>query len=240
MNVYDLTMQNRADALPLDQVHFSEQNKAAIDQLLKEFKHLEALKAYGLPVDNKLLLHGHTGCGKTTTARAIAAAIDKKIFILNLGSLVSSKLGETARNITAVFRKVEREKAVIFIDEFDYIAKRRDSEDKDAGEMKRLVNTIIQLIDYLPESCLLIAATNYYDIIDTAILRRFQLKLKFELPTKQQLDSYYDELLMAFPEKYQQIERSYQVSYAEAKDLAYQQLKQQIIQEQEQLALSLG
>ena len=208
-------------AIELDKIHFSSKSKSLLDQLLKEFEHLEVLNKYNLPVDNKVLLFGHTGCGKTTTANAIAQELNKKMLTINLGGIVSSRLGETAKNISEIFKKANRERAVLFLDEFDSVGKMRDYDNKDSGEMKRLVNTIIQLIDQLPNSTLLIAATNHSSIIDTALLRRFQLKLKFEKPSSKELDRYYDFLLLEFPEEFRQIERSYSISYAEAKDIAF-------------------
>ncbi|AXT61096.1 AAA family ATPase [Aquimarina sp. AD10] len=233
MNNNDLIISSKEKVVPLDRIKFSQENKDKLNQLLKEFKYIETLKQYELPVDNKLLLFGHTGCGKTTTAKAIADFLNKKIFVLNLGTIVSSRLGETAKNITNVFKIATRENAVLFIDEFDYIGRIRDYDKKDSGEMKRLVNTIIQLIDYLPDSTLLIAATNHSSIIDTALLRRFQLKLKFTLPTNTELDQFYDSLLEQYPETYRVLNRCYGISYAEAKDNVYREVKKRIIEVEE-------
>lgn len=233
MAISDFILNSNETTIGLDEIHLSEGNKSALNQLLKEFKHLEVLNQYNLPVDNKIFLFGHTGCGKTTTAKAIARALNKKIIILNLGNVVSSRLGETAKNITDVFKKANREKAVLFLDEFDSIGKLRDHEDKDSSEMKRLVNTVIQLIDELPNDTLLIAATNHSKVIDTALLRRFQLKLKFELPNDEQLDRYYDSLLEQFPEEFRNVERVYNISYAEAKDITFRAVKNAIIASEE-------
>ncbi len=233
MGIYDLLIKSTEIKLSLDDIHFSQENKKSLNQLLNEFKHFEALKEYDLPIDNKILLHGHTGCGKTATAKAIAKQLNKDIIILNLGGIVSSRLGETAKNVTNIFQRARREKAVLFIDEFDFLGKLRDYDEKDSGEMKRLVNTVIQLIDYLSNDTLLIAATNHLEVIDRAILRRFQLRLKFTLPSANQLDSYYDELLNKYPAPFRNITREYDVSYAEAQDIIHREVKKLIIEREE-------
>src|SRR5690554_7659084 len=84
--------------------------------------------------------------------------------------------------------------------------------------MRRLVNTIIQLIDYYPQDALLICATNHPEIIDTALLRRFQLRINFDLPNQETLDAYYEKLLSNFPTEMQGVVRKYGISFAEAKD----------------------
>ena len=233
MAIYNLIINPKGEVLEFDNIHLSKTNKLELKQLLKEFKYIKVLNEYKLPIDNKLLLFGHTGCGKTSTAKAIAKQLNKKIIILNLGGIVDSKLGQTAKNVTEVFKKASRENAVLFLDEFDYIGKIRDYDNKDSGEMKRLVNTVIQLIDQLPNDTLLIAATNNSEIIDTALLRRFQLKLKFEKPSDSQLDIYYDSLLNQFPKEFRNIERIYNLSYAEAKDIAFRSIKNSIIRAEE-------
>lgn len=232
MNLYELVV-NDTEKIALDDLLFSAENKTALLQTIKEHKYIEELKKYNLKVDHKILLHGHTGCGKTTTAKAIANTLNKKIVIVNLSTLINAKIGETSKNVKAVFDQAIREKAVLFLDEFDQIGKSRDSQDKDVAEMKRLVNTIIQLIDYLPADSLLICATNYYSSIDAALLRRFQIKLKFEMPDKKELDRYYDKLLADFPVHLLDIPRKYDISYAEAKDYVHTIMKKQIIAELE-------
>jgi SpoVK/Ycf46/Vps4 family AAA+-type ATPase len=216
------------------------QSRQAIASLIKEHRHAPALLKYGLPVVNKLLLHGASGCGKTMTAKAIATAMGRPLLILNLSQIVSSRIGETALNLKLVFDKAAREAAVLFLDELDQIGKARSKDDRDVGEMRRLVNTLIQLLDYHPATSLLIGATNHPEIIDGAILRRFQVKIGYELPGSDQLDRYYDELLRSLPPQHREIPRRYGISFAEARDYAFILVKQALIEEWESATGSEG
>jgi SpoVK/Ycf46/Vps4 family AAA+-type ATPase len=214
----------------LEDVVFNEAVSEQINQFLKEYHFREVLEKYDLPVVNKMLLHGKTGCGKTMTAKAIAKQLDKKIIIVNLASIVSSKLGETAKNIEGLFKEVNYESAVLFFDEFDSLGQIRDYDNKDSSEMKRVVNAILQLIDNFPKKSILIAATNQIQMIDEALVRRFELKLEFTSPSKEVLDKYYDKLLLKYPSEFQKLERIYEVSFAEAKNHVFKSVKNNIIQ----------
>ena len=237
MNVYDLIVDDKEE-ISLNDVFLDDDNLQKVKQLVKEHRYIEELNKYNLPVNNKILLHGFSGCGKTTTAKAIAHEIGKPILILNLSNIVSSRIGETSQNIRMLFDKAAREKAILFLDEFDQIGKARGNDDKDVGEMRRLVNTVIQLIDYLPQNSLLIAATNHAHIIDVALLRRFQLKVDFRMPTPEMLDDYYDKILATFPEDIKDLIRKYEISFAEAKDDALTSVKSLLIKKLEQQELS--
>lgn len=153
--------------------------------LLKEHTLADLLHNINLPVSNKILFHGPSGCGKTLAAYILAGELNKLIYVVNLGAIVSSKLGETSKNIAKVFKKAAQEDCIIFFDEFDSLGKIRDY-DQDHGEMKRVVNTILQLIDHLPQDTLIIAATNQLNMLDDALIRRFDVILKLDLPNKDQ------------------------------------------------------
>ena len=224
MQLFDLVITDKQD-VDLKDIVLDAENEKSIQNLLKEYKYVDELSKYNLPINNKILLYGSSGCGKTTTAKAIAKALEKPLVILNLSNVVCSRIGETAQNVKQVFDKASREKAVLFLDEFDQIGKERETDDKDVGEMRRLVNSIIQLIDYYPKNALLICATNHVEMIDKALLRRFQLRINFEMPDKNVLDNYYDSLLSDFPKNLQMINRVYGISFAEAKDDALTQVK---------------
>jgi len=169
------------------------ENIVADDNVMGELKHfieehdkIALLQRFNLPVSNKLLLHGPSGCGKTLASYVIAGELKKMMVVVNLGAIVSSKLGETSKNLSKIFKKAALEDCIIFIDEFDSLGKVRDYS-QDHGEMKRVVNTILQLFDYLPQSSIVIAATNQKEMLDTALTRRFDSIIGFSLPNAEQI-----------------------------------------------------
>ncbi len=157
-----------------------------LEFFIKEHKSKDLLNDLQLPISNKILFYGPSGCGKTLASYVLAGELEKMMYVINLGAIVSSKLGETSKNLAKVFRQATVEDSIIFIDEFDSLGKIRDY-DQDHGEMKRIVNTILQLFDYLQQNSIIIAATNQVEMIDDALLRRFDIKIKMDLPNKQQI-----------------------------------------------------
>lgn len=187
MEVNDLLIDKLKSDYRLENLVVDDDVKSELIHFIKENRSIELLQKFELPVSNKLLLHGPSGCGKTLASYVIAGELDKPMYVVNLGAIVSSKLGETSKNLTKVFKKSALEDSIIFIDEFDSLGKIRDY-NQDHGEMKRVVNTILQLFDYLPQSSIVIAATNQENMIDEALLRRFDVNLRFSLPKKSQIE----------------------------------------------------
>ncbi|MBN2612234.1 MAG: AAA family ATPase [Bacteroidales bacterium] len=165
--------------------------KNELQYFIQEHKASDVLNRFELPIANKVLLHGPSGCGKTLASYVIAGELEKMMVVINLGAIVSSKLGETSKNLSKVFKRATTEDLIIFFDEFDSLGKIRDYA-QDHGEMKRIVNTILQLFDYLPQSSIVIAATNQVNMIDEALLRRFDLNIKFELPAEDRIHELID------------------------------------------------
>lgn len=196
----------------------------------QQFKHL--FEQYKIPVANKLLLYGDSGCGKTMTAKVIANHLNKKLVIVNLSTIVSSKLGETSKNLEQLFKEAQYESMVLLLDEFDSLGQIRDYDNNDNSEMKRVVNAIIQLMDYFPQKSILIAATNQIHMIDDALKRRFEWQIQYKAPVNEQLDELYNILKKDIPEKFHPKKYIYNVSYAQAKDNFYKQVKQAIINQQ--------
>lgn len=177
----DLILEKLTSDYTLDNLVATKGVREELEFLIKEHQSYEYLKSFDLPISNKILLYGPSGCGKTLASYVITGELKKMMVVVNLGAIVSSKLGDTSKNLAKIFRRAAIEDCIIFIDEFDTLGKIRDYS-QDHGEMKRVVNTILQLFDYLPQSSMVIAATNQKDMLDSALLRRFDTSIQFNLP----------------------------------------------------------
>jgi AAA+ superfamily predicted ATPase len=182
----DLILEKLTSDYSLENLIVEDKIKEQLNFFLEEHKSIKLLRQFDLPISNKVLLHGPSGCGKTLASYVIAGELKKMMYVVNLGAIVSSKLGDTSKNLAKIFRRAASEECIIFIDEFDSIGKLRDY-NQDHGEMKRVVNTILQLFDYLPQNSIVIAATNQKEMIDEALLRRFDLNIAFPLPSQDKI-----------------------------------------------------
>lgn len=131
---------------------------------------------------NKILFYGEPGCGKTMLTHILASMLGRELKVVNLSKLVSSHLGETSNNIANIFSKYGNKGHLLFIDEFDIIWRLRGDTNNDHNEMKRIVNTLLQLIDFLPTDAFLVFATNSLEVIDKALLRRLDRIIEIPLP----------------------------------------------------------
>lgn len=181
-----LILQTVMSSFKLDNLICTTQVRKELEYFIKEHRESSLLKSVHIPLTNKIIFYGPSGCGKTLAAYVLAGELGKPLLIVNLGAIVSSKLGETSKNITKIFKQGSFENAIIFLDEFDSIGKIRDY-DQDHGEMKRVVNTLLQLFDYLQENAIVIAATNQLQMIDEALKRRFDLALELKCPTEKEI-----------------------------------------------------
>ena len=162
-------------------VIMSKQNSENLRSFILSYKNADKLNSLGIGVSNTLLLYGPPGCGKTQCAYFIAREFNLPLVVARLDSLISSYLGTTAKNIRMLFEFAQKMPCVLFLDEFDAIAKARD-DSNELGELKRVVNSLLQNVDAMSSDSLLVAATNHENLLDTAVWRRFEYKLRIELP----------------------------------------------------------
>ncbi|GAA0733691.1 ATP-binding protein [Clostridium oceanicum] len=164
-----------------DTIILSNKNEMELDAFLLSYKKSDELYSLGLDLPNTLIMFGPPGCGKTKCASYIASKLELPLIVARLDSMISSYLGTTAKNIRNLFEYAQKTPCVLFLDEFDAIAKARD-DNNELGELKRVVNSLLQNIDSLGSNTLLVAATNHEELLDKAIWRRFHYKMNIVLP----------------------------------------------------------
>lgn len=153
----------------------------ACESLLREWQREGELVSLGLPVSRSLLVYGPPGTGKSTLARDIAQRLGRPAVVVRLDGLISSLLGNTARNLGTLFDFCNRYECVLILDEFDAVAKIRDDVNE-VGEIKRVVNALLQNLDKRVEYGLTIAVTNHEKLLDNAVWRRFEQQIHLGLP----------------------------------------------------------
>lgn len=157
-----------------------------VGRKLREFielvNHCDELEQAGVNISKSMLLYGSPGCGKTSIAHFVSEKTNLPLVVARLDGIVSSLLGSTAKNLRKIFSYASSMPCILFLDEFDAIAKARD-DNHELGELKRVINSLLQNIDSMPTSCVLIAATNHPELLDKAVWRRFTTKIEVGLPT---------------------------------------------------------
>lgn len=151
--------------------------KELFEKIQKIYSAANKLEELGIEFTNSCLLYGESGTGKTTFGKYVAYKMGLPFAYLNFSFVIDSLLGNTGKNIARCFEYVKKQKCVFMIDEIDTIGKAR-GENGEVGEMNRVVINLMQCIDSLPNSVLLLGATNRKDILDKALLRRFFHKHK--------------------------------------------------------------
>lgn len=168
------------------QIVLSKYVEEEIQGFIECYRSRDKLLKAGLDVSNSLLLYGPPGCGKTSVAQYISSITELPLVTARLDGLISSLLGSTAKNIRKIFDYASKRECILFLDEFDVIAKLRDDKNE-LGELKRVVNSLIQNIDSLNNNSILIAATNHHELLDPAIWRRFSSIITLEKPQKEEI-----------------------------------------------------
>jgi SpoVK/Ycf46/Vps4 family AAA+-type ATPase len=164
-----------------DNLILKKDTRAQLQQIIREFKDSDILATYNLTHKKKILLCGKPGTGKTFSARIISSVLDIPLVYVRFDSIISSYLGETAANLRKVFDYIENGVWIVLFDEFDIIGKNRD-DIHEHGEIKRVVNNFLQMLDSYDSKSIIFAATNHHNLLDPAIWRRFDDVIHYELP----------------------------------------------------------
>jgi SpoVK/Ycf46/Vps4 family AAA+-type ATPase len=157
-----------------------------IRSIEKEFAAKERLAHFGLKYKQKILLYGEPGCGKSMSAERIAWNLGLPFLKVRFDVIISSFLGDTANNLTKLLDGVKNYPCVLLFDEFDIVGKTR-SNSQDVGEMHRIVNMLLTLLEDYNSNGLLIATTNLENSLDPALFRRFDDIIQIPKPHKEEI-----------------------------------------------------
>lgn len=157
-----------------------------IRRIEKEFAAKERLAHHGLKYRQKVLIYGAPGCGKSMSAERIAWNLGLPFLKVRFDVIISSFLGETASNLTRLFDGIKNYPCVLLLDEFDIVGKTRTNS-QDVGEMHRIVNILLTLLEDYNSQGILIATTNIENAIDQALFRRFDDIIEMPKPSKDEI-----------------------------------------------------
>lgn len=164
----------------------SETIESKFKRIEQEFHARERLAKYGLKYKKKILLYGMPGCGKSLGAERLAWNTGLPLIKVRLDAIISSYFGESASNLRNIFESTKEYPCLLFLDECDFLAKSRDIAN-DVGEIPRIVNILLQLLEDFDSPGLLVAATNLEKSLDMALFRRFDDAFEVPPPESEQI-----------------------------------------------------
>lgn len=206
----------------LESLVLSDDTLALIEELIEEHHRTDLLKSFGLLPRHKVMLLGPPGNGKTAFAESVAYELMVPLLVANYDAIIGKFLGETSSRLKKVFEYARQTKCVLFFDEFDAIGKER-ADVHETGEIKRVVSALLTQIDLLPSYTTVIVASNHPDILDSAVWRRFQVRINMPSPTRTQkekfIKNYEDKIGLNFGRSVANIAKELKAdSYAEVEE----------------------
>jgi SpoVK/Ycf46/Vps4 family AAA+-type ATPase len=157
--------------------------KKKLERVIREQRAIHLIRNSGLSPRRKLLLVGPPGTGKTLTASALAGELGLPLFVVRLDGLITKFMGETAAKLRLIFEALNQTRGVYLFDEFDSIGSTRGLAN-DVGEIRRVLNSFLQMVEQDHSDSLVVAATNHVRILDRALFRRFDDVIEYDLPDK--------------------------------------------------------
>ncbi len=170
------------DDLEQEEPIFNDSIKMAVDAIVNEWRNYDKLVQLKASPSRSCLIYGDPGTGKTMLAKWIAKSVGLPVVLAKLDGIISSFLGTSSRNIANLFRFANRHKCILLLDEFDALAKLRD-DPQEIGEVKRIVNTLLQNLDVRSEKGFTIGITNHEKLLDPAVWRRFDVQIDIPHPS---------------------------------------------------------
>lgn len=209
-----------------------------LQRIIREQRHAARILEHGLVPRRKLLLVGPPGTGKTLTASILAGELGIPLFAVRLDGLITKFMGETAAKLRQIFDATHQTRGVYFFDEFDAIGSQRGLAN-DVGEIRRVLNSFLQMIEVDRSHSLIVAATNHPEVLDHALFRRFDDVLQYGLPEPAQIASLLKARLVRLSKKevpwLRLAKLAKGLSHAEITRAADEAVKHALIHENEQI-----
>lgn len=181
----------------LNEMVLAEDVHRRLVRVLREHREGDRLRDHGLRPRNRILLVGPPGSGKTMTASVLAGEMQMPLFTILFDGLISKFMGETAAKLRIIFEAIERTRGVYFFDEFDAIGGER-AQPNDVGEIRRVLNSLLQFLEQERSTSLIVAATNHRALLDRALFRRFDDVVRYGVPTEMLAEDVLRRRLAAF------------------------------------------
>lgn len=154
-----------------------------VREVVSEHHRVDLLRSYNLEPRSRILLIGPPGNGKTSLAEAIAESIMVPLLHVRYESIIGAYLGETAVRLRKLLEHASTRHCVLLFDEFETLGKER-GDNHETGEIKRVVSSLLMQLDSLPSHVIVVGATNHPELLDRAVWRRFQVRLRLPAPTQ--------------------------------------------------------
>jgi SpoVK/Ycf46/Vps4 family AAA+-type ATPase len=210
-----------------------------LHRVVREQRHASRILEHGLAPRRKLLLVGPPGTGKTLSASVLAGELGIPLCQVRLDGLITKYMGETAAKLRQIFDATDQTRGVYFFDEFDAIGSQRGLTN-DVGEIRRVLNSFLQMIEHDRSHSLVVAATNHPEILDHALFRRFDDVLHYSLPNLERIAALLKSRLAAFAPKtvsWKRLATSAKgLSYAEITRAAEEVQKEALIHQHERIS----
>lgn len=212
--------------------------RGLIDSFIEERRRSEELRRHRLPISTKLLFCGPPGCGKTLCAEVLARELSLPLYSVRIDMIISSFLGETATNLRRIFDFASRRPVILFIDEFDALGRAR-SDTSEHNELRRVVNSLLLMIERFKGPGLVIAATNLQQSLDEALWRRFDEVIPFDPPTDREISELLLHEFANFPAHFDlaaPVAKLSGMSFAEIERIAVDAIKKAVLKKRKSVS----